>query len=384
MEIAELDFRWLCENVNANRTSSNGKKLLWAVTAVFIGALAALNPFYTPDISLPVGIAAWFADMALILILSVNPITARLGILAAGLFLAVPCFLWASSLARGLLMCCMAFPLTIATAPLFAPPTSNFRARLGWFFSWMGTGKIERRVRSFDVLSLLHLIAATAVFAFAVFCVKSVSAVGFWLLMRWLAGGIMILAFAEIATSSHDLLTNLMGINAPALMRSPILSASIGEFWARRWNVAASALIFRPIFFKPFVRRGVALGLFAAFFFSGFAHVLLAFMAMGRWKMSFVCGAFFAVQPLLILAERKMKVRCWPTAAARTWALAALAITSPLFVEPVIQLVTPSLRLIDNVLWLTVAMLGFAVVVNLFFSVGQLMSCPKAATSKVF
>jgi len=352
------------------------------VTAVIIGALAALNPFYTPDISVPFGITALFADMVLVLLLSVHPITARLGILAAGLFLAVPCFLGSSSLARSLLMCCMAFPLAIATAPLFAPPTSNFRAQLGWFFSWRETGKIERRRRSFEVASLLHLIAAAATFTVATFCVKSVSAVGCWLLLRWLAGGIMILAFVETVTASHDLLTHLMGIKSPALMRSPILSTSIGEFWTRRWNVAASALLFRPIFFKPFARRGVALGLFAAFFFSGFAHVLLAFMAMGRWKISLVCGAFFAVQPLLILAERKMKVRCWPTAAARTWTLAALAITSPLFVEPAIQLVTPSLRLTNNVLWPTVAMLGFTVVINLFFSVGQLIACPKLQLQK--
>ena len=61
---------------------------------------AGTNPFYQPRIPLEAGILAWFADLVLILILSAHPNTARAGVLVAGLFLAVPCFLWASPLSR--------------------------------------------------------------------------------------------------------------------------------------------------------------------------------------------------------------------------------------------------------------------------------------------
>ncbi len=186
----------------------------------------------------------------------------------------------------------------------------------------------------------------------------------------------MILGFAEMATASHDFLAAMMGFSAPALMRSPFLSTSVGEFWTKRWNVAASALVFRPLFFAPLARQGMVLALFAVFFASGVGHALLAYMAMLRWKISLICGAFFVVQPLLILAERRMNVRRWPTAAARGWTLAALAITSPLFVEPVIEFITPSLDATNNVLAPTAFALGFAMVVNAFFLVGQFATCP--------
>jgi hypothetical protein len=264
----------------------------------------------------------------------------------------------------------MALPFAMVAAALFTPPTADFRRRVAYFFTWMGTQKIERQARSFDIASLLRLITATVIFATGLAYVKTVSAVGLWLLVRWLAGGIMVFAFAEMATASHDFLTTLMGINAPSLIRSPFLSTSVAEFWSRRWNVAATELVFRPLCFKPLARHGIVLALFVAFFASAVAHVFLAYMAMGRWNISLVCGAFFVVQPFLILSERGMKVRCWPTTAARVWALAALGVTSPLLVEPVIQLIAPSLNATDSVFLPTIAALGFAMIVNLFFLIG--------------
>src|ERR1700722_1894746 len=112
------------------------KQLVWPVAGIVLGALVATNPFYAPDIMLPVGIVAWCVDMALILILSAQPTCARTGCLLAGLFLAVPCFIEASPLSRGLLMCCMAAPFLAAAALALAPPIANFRARLAYLLSW--------------------------------------------------------------------------------------------------------------------------------------------------------------------------------------------------------------------------------------------------------
>ena len=187
----------------------------------------------------------------------------------------------------------------------------------------------------------------------------------------------MMMTFAEMATASHDFFTSLMGISAPSLMRSPILSTSIGEFWTKRWNVASSELVFRLFFFRPIARYDTTLALFVAFFASAVGHALLALMAMGRLNLAIACGVFFLVQPLLILAERRMKVRRWPTSAARAWTLTALAITSPLFVEPFIQLIVPSLKTTDNVLLPTICVFAFALIVNFFFNAGQLVFCVK-------
>jgi hypothetical protein len=53
-----------------------------------------------------------------------------------------------------------------------------------------------------------------------------------------------------------------------------------------------------------------------------------------------------------------------------------LAITSPLFVEPALQLVEPSWGTPDEVLLPTAAVLGFVIIVNVFVSLSSLASSP--------
>lgn len=297
--------------------------------------------------------------------------------LISGLFLAVPCFLRASPLDRFVLMVCTAFIFVIATALLLAPQDASFRGRLAFFFSWLGTRNIYRRKRRFDLGSFFRLIAATVVLAAGLVCLRTVSATGPSILLRWFAGGFVALAFAEMVTASHDWLKALAGVSAPALMRSPFLSTSVNEFWTKRWNVAASQMGFRPLFFTPVARYSVVLALFSAFFASAVAHALLAFMATERWRISLLCGAFFMVQPLLILAERILDLRRWPMTARRVWTLTTLGLTSPLFVEPMLQVIGPPLAAADNVLTPTIVTIGVALAVNLVLLSGQLAFCVK-------
>lgn len=312
--------------------------------------------------------------MVLATVLFAYPIGARAGILLAGLFLAVPCFVWAPPLFRALLMCFAFLPLLIAAIPILAPSIVGFRARLTFFCTWFGTREVKRRMRSFDTSSLLQLVLAMLAFAAATTTVIAVPASGLWLLARWLAGGIMILAFAEMATAVHNFQTAIIGLTAPALLLSPYLSVSVSEFWNKRWNPGAS-LLCHDLCFVPLARHGVGLAMFATFLASGVGHTLLVFMAIGNWTLSLLCGAFFVVQSLFIVAERWMKVRRWRPAAGRTWTLTVLAITLPLFVEPMLQIVESSWGKQDNGLWPTLAVLAFAIIVDLFFSLAALASC---------
>ena len=321
-----------------NAAPRNRKLFLWPAAAVVIGALASINPFYAPDISLRFGVVALFVDLVLALICWAHPIMARAGVLFAGLFMAVPCFLDAPPLFRGWLMCCMFVPPVIASIPVLAPSVTGFRARLALLCSWDHTRELKRSPRFFDTGSLLRLFLATIVSATALGVVASVPASGFWYVARWLAGGVMILATAEMWTAFHKFLAGAMGLTLPAMMQSPFLSTSIGEFWTKRWNPGTS-FMFRRLCFEPLARRGPVLALFAVFILSGVAHILLFYMAALRWKIALINGAFFFVQPLFILAERQLNVHWWPRAAARAWTLTILAITSPLFVEPGIQLI---------------------------------------------
>ena len=226
-----------------------------------------------------------------------------------------------------------------------------------------------------------QLVAATGVLAATIAVVKAASVFGLWLPVRWLAGGVMFFAFAEMATIGPPLVAAAFGLTVPALMRSPYRSTSVGEFWTKRWNIQVSALL-RNYCFTPLARHGVVLALLTTFFVSAVAHVLLFEMATGRWKISLICGAFFVVQPLLIGAERWMKVRRWQPMAGRVWTLAALALTSPLIVEPSLQIIEAekSWGRPDNVLLPTVVTLGFVIALGGILSLASLASRPACIT----
>jgi hypothetical protein len=369
--------------VNVNPKSRHRKQLVWPVTGFGVAILtvkfAATNPFYTPHLTPQTGIAAWFAALVLVIILSAYRIGARIGIVMAGLFLALSCFVTSPPLFRGLLLCIMCMPFAAAAALALTAPIATVRARLGYLCSWCGTHPVSRCARSLDVASLLHLIGATAVFAIGIAAVIAVPAANFWLLVRWLAGGIMILAFAEMVTACFPLVATAFGLTVPPLMQSPHLSTSVAEFWTRRWNIFASEKVFRPYCFTPLAQRSVGLALYAAFALSAVGHVLLAFAALGSWSISLIWGTFFLVQPVLIIAERRLAVRRWRPVFARVWTLAALAITSPLFVEPMLRIIEQSWGTQDSALLATAAVLGFVIVFSSVVSLVSLASYPVAA-----
>jgi hypothetical protein len=360
--------------MNAHSKSQALRAFFWLLAGVVLGALLAINPFYDPHLTLLTGIIACFLDLALGLMLSANFICARIGTLLAGMFLAVPCFVEASPFGRGLLMVCTALPLAIVAVPLMAPAKFGFHQRMEFFFSWAGTHPVRRQPSRFDAVALLQSVLATLIFAAMVAVVRTVSPSGLWP-VRWLVGGIMIFAFAEIVTAGHKFVTTLLGVYSSALLRSPYLSTSLGEFWNERWNPGAS-LLFRKFWFELLPRRYAGFALFTTFLISAVVHTLLFYMATVKWNISLMCGAFFLVQPLFIVLERKMKVRRWRVAAARVWTLAVLAVTSPLFVEPMLQIVEPGWA--DSVLIPTIAVFVFVMTMNGFFALGSFATVGKS------
>src|SRR4051794_28638138 len=79
-------------DVQARPKSHNRKGLFWPLAGFAFATIVATNPFYQPHLLPEIGAAAWIADMALVLIPSIQRVTGRVGILLAGLFFAVPCF----------------------------------------------------------------------------------------------------------------------------------------------------------------------------------------------------------------------------------------------------------------------------------------------------
>jgi membrane bound O-acyltransferase family protein len=345
--------------------------LAWPAVGIVIGFLVAMIPAKS-GITVQAGIAAWCVAMGIVLVLGAHPIGARIGALVGGAFMAVPCFLAASPLARCLLACCMAAPFLAGAALVRVPPIAGFKARVGYLCTWCGTRPVLRRARSLDVMALRNLVLATLVLAAAIGVVKALPASGLALPVRWFAGGIMFFAVAEMITAGLPLVAAAFGLTVPALFQSPYLSTSLGEFWTKRWNLGASEL-FRKRCFLPLVRFGPVFAISIAFTLSAIGHTLLALLALGSWWLAMACGAFFLVQPPLIIVERWMNVRRWRPAAARAWTLGTLAITSPLLIEPTLQVIERSWGGPDEVLLVpTAAALGFVIVLSIIVSVASL------------
>jgi hypothetical protein len=342
-----------------------------------LGIIAATNPLHVKPITLHTGIAAWFADALLVVVLSANPIGARVGVLMAGLFMAIPFLVWTAPLNGLFLAGFMSVPFLAAAGLLIVQPIAGIRARLARLCAWSDTYPLQRRARRFDAAALRNLFLATAVFAVAIAIVRTVSAHGLDLPLRWLAGGIGLLALGEMATTGPNFVMAALGINVPPFFQSPYRSITISEFWGKRWNRAAGEFL-RRCCFAPLARCGAVFAMFATFAISAVGHALIAFFALGRWKTAVVFGAFFLVQSLLIAAERRLAVRRWRPEAGRAWTLTALAITSPMIIEPTLQSTERFWGAQENVLLPTLAALGSIIILSGIVSLVSLASISAA------
>jgi len=320
---------------------ANPKLILWPTAGVLLGFLAAGNPFYAPQIPISTGLVCWLANLSLTLWLSGSATGARVAVLMGGLLLAVPCFVHAKPLERGLLMCLMGLPIILAALMISRPAMPALRDRVAFLCTQLGSERIKPIPRRFDFIAGRQLFIATLVFAGTLMTVKSIPARGGWLALRWFAGGVMFLAVGETFTASHNIWSALTGFQGPRFFQSPWRAASVGEFWARRWNLPTSRL-FHRICFAPLARHGVWLAVIATFALSGIAHFALAYLATMKLKLAICFGLFFCVQPVLIVIERILGIRRWPLIAASIWTLTALTVTAPLFVEPALRAAEPN------------------------------------------
>ena len=93
-----------------------------------------------------------------------------------------------------------------------------------------------------------------------------------------------------------------LGINASPLMRAPIASTSLADFWGRRWNSAFNRLMHQMVF-RPLLRRlGSAGATMAVFLASGLIHELvISVPARGGYGLP---TAYFLLQGIGLLFER--------------------------------------------------------------------------------
>ena len=156
----------------------------------------------------------------------------------------------------------------------------------------------------------------------------------------WVVAGFGIVGMFE---GTHGLVALLARTarwnNVPPLSLQPYRSTTLTEFWGRRWNPVVSGLL-REHCFQPLSRRPHT-ALLAAFVASALLHGYLGAVSLDA-RMAASLGLFFAVQPPLLLAERKLGVRRWPQAAGSAWTIGLLALLWPLIAEPLVRLLSQS------------------------------------------
>ncbi|MGH9908069.1 MAG: MBOAT family protein [Pyrinomonadaceae bacterium] len=93
-----------------------------------------------------------------------------------------------------------------------------------------------------------------------------------------------------------------IGVDAKPLMRAPLKSVSVSEFWGRRWNTAFRDFTHR-FFFRPLNSRlGLVWALVVGFVFSGIIHdLVISVPARGGYGWPTV---YFSTQAAAMLAER--------------------------------------------------------------------------------
>jgi hypothetical protein len=158
------------------------------------------------------------------------------------------------------------------------------------------------------------------------------------LAVRWGAGALFMYVAVEVTVAAVIIVYGLVGIDPRPLHDDPIRSRTISEFWNRRWNRAVHHFLKYNVF-APVARRGHAeWGLVLSFVVSAFIHFFFMLPAVGLFWAGLM-GSFFLLQLPFLWAERALGVARWPTPLARTWTLTLLFVSSPLFVEPVLQII---------------------------------------------
>jgi hypothetical protein len=285
------------------------------------------------------GLAIWCIELVVVAALSASRGGARAALALATLLLLLPMFVvpipfvLVNVLMVGVLWCAI-------RAADFAmdQPLQGFGARLVHLVVLVDTRLITRCQRRFDGRLIGRFVVAIAIVIVAIWLVGEARTMDGWrrYALRWFAGGFVLAPAAFTAVDAgFQLIATTVGFAIPPINDAPLLSRSVSEFWAKRWNRVVSKILHDRCY-RPFAKYGTTVALFVAFAASAALHAWLIGITLGAVAAT-SWAVFFLAQPLLILVERRLRVRRWRPALGWLWTMSTLALLSPLFTEPLLR-----------------------------------------------
>jgi hypothetical protein len=213
--------------------------------------------------------------------------------------------------------------------------TGDRRRMVGYLLAWPGMDADAFLIptRAFDAPARSEWVLAVLKITFGViltWLVARAALPAHPLVAGWIGmiGAIFVLHFGTFHLLSLG--WRHAGVNAVPLMRNPMRSTSLGEFWGRRWNTAfhelASRFAFTPL--RPSV--GVIGATVATFLASGLIHELvISVPAGGGYGLP---TGYFVLQGLGVAGERsRLGRRVGLGHGWRGWLFTVLATAGPAF-----------------------------------------------------
>jgi alginate O-acetyltransferase complex protein AlgI len=207
--------------------------------------------------------------------------------------------------------------------------------KLGFLFGWIGMDAREffakpaptakPRAREFAFAALKILLGAILLWKATPRALTIHPLLAGWIGM---IGLIFVLHFGFFHLLS--LAWRAAGVNAPPLMRAPLLSRSLGEFWGARWNTAFNHLVAKFLF-RPLHRTfGVRTATLFVFLASGLVHdLVISVPARGGYGLPTL---YFLMQGLGVLFEHtRLARRLGINGGLRGWLFTVLVTAGPAF-----------------------------------------------------
>jgi len=255
-----------------------------------------------------------------------------LGIAAAAFGQQLPPWLYMWTLAFALFVGCkwLCFRRALARGH-----RASLSRKLGFMFGWIGmeAGEFFAEVNPANKPQAHEFAFATlkVFFGAILFWIATPRALAIHpLLGGWtgMIGLILMLHFGIFHLLS--LAWRTAGVNAPPLMRAPLLSRSLGEFWGKRWNTAfhrlAATFLFRPMNRQFGARTATAL----VFLASGLVHdLVISVPARGGYGLPTL---YFLLQGAGVLFEHtRLAHRIGINNGFRGWSFTLLVTAGPAF-----------------------------------------------------